>query len=131
MAGLLLDTNAILFFTQNSDRLSARAYERMRDRTENVFFSCVSAGELACLQERNRISINEHWRTWLDRVTRQHKWMPLDISYRMMQEAFSLPEPIHRDPADRIIIASARLMNLEVVTTDSAILAYPHVRSIS
>ena len=48
-----------------------------------------------------------------------------------MEEAFSLPEPIHRDPADRIIIATARVYDLDVVTTDARILAYPHVRTLS
>ena len=103
----------------------------MRDKEESIFFSGVSAAELACLQEKNRISITESWRTWLNRMAEQHRWIPLDISYAIIQEAFSLPAPIHRDPADRIIIATARLLHLDVVTTDARILAYPHVRSVS
>jgi PIN domain nuclease of toxin-antitoxin system len=42
-----------------------------------------------------------------------------------------LPDPIHRDPADRIIIATARLEDLTIITTDRLILDYPHVKSLS
>lgn len=48
-----------------------------------------------------------------------------------MEEAYSLPDPINKDPADRIIIATARIFNLEIVTTDRLILNYPQVRSFS
>ena len=48
-----------------------------------------------------------------------------------MAEAYSLPPPIHSDPADRILIATARLEKLTLVTTDAKIRAYPHVQSVA
>lgn len=131
MAGLLLDTNAIIFFPKNSDRLSAQAYQRLRERTAQIYFSVVSAGELACLQQKDRITLNEPWKSWFRRVSHHHGWRPLEVSLDIMEEAYSLPDPIHKDPADRIIIATARIFNLEIVTTDRLILNYPQVRSFS
>jgi antitoxin (DNA-binding transcriptional repressor) of toxin-antitoxin stability system len=45
-------------------------------------------------------------------------------------DILSLPQPIHRDPADRIQIATARTERLTLVTTDGRIRRYPHVTSI-
>jgi PIN domain nuclease of toxin-antitoxin system len=47
-----------------------------------------------------------------------------------MEEAYSLPDDFHADPADRIITATARLNNYKILTADKKILAYPHVKSI-
>ncbi len=48
----------------------------------------------------------------------------------IMAEAYSLPPPIHRDPADRVLIATARQERLTLVTTDGKIQAYPHVATV-
>jgi PIN domain nuclease of toxin-antitoxin system len=45
-------------------------------------------------------------------------------------EAYSLPDEFHKDPADRIIVATARVYNCPLVTIDQNIVAYPHVRLI-
>ncbi len=47
-----------------------------------------------------------------------------------MEEAYSLPESFHADPADRIITATARLKNYTLLTADRKILSYPHVNAI-
>jgi PIN domain nuclease of toxin-antitoxin system len=49
----------------------------------------------------------------------------LPITDEIMAEAYCLPPPIHRDPADLVMIATARLERLTVVTTDGKILSYP------
>ena len=57
-------------------------------------------------------------------------WTALPIDLESVQEAYSLPEPFHRDPADRLIVAEARRPRAAVVTADSRILEYPHVRTV-
>jgi PIN domain nuclease of toxin-antitoxin system len=49
----------------------------------------------------------------------------------IIEEAWSLPESIHRDPADRILIASSRTYRIPVITTESLILTHPHVEASS
>ena len=51
----------------------------------------------------------------------------LPITQEIMEEAYSLQQPIHRDPADRLLIASSRVHRMTLVTTDPLILDYPHV----
>ena len=87
--------------------------------------------ELACLQERGKITLKQHWRAWWDALLKQTAWPCLPITANVMAEAYSLPPTIHRDPADRVLIATARLERLILVTTDGKIRSYPHVVSIS
>ena len=56
------------------------------------------------------------------------KWA---INDQVMAEAYGLTVHIHRDPADLVLIATARLERLTVVTTDRKILDYPRVASLS
>lgn len=96
-----------------------------------VFVSAISVAEIACLQERGRITLKQHWRTWWDSMLQKTAWTCLPITDRVVAEAYSLPPPVHRDPADLMIIATARLNQLTLVTTDRKILGYPHVTALS
>ena len=64
-------------------------------------------------------------------MLRRTAWTCLPITAEIMAEAYSLPPPIHRDPADRLLIATARLERLTLVTTDGKIQGYPHVATMS
>jgi PIN domain nuclease of toxin-antitoxin system len=46
------------------------------------------------------------------------------VTPTMAFAAYDLPEPFHRDPADRLIVATARLLQVPVVTSDQRILTY-------
>jgi PIN domain nuclease of toxin-antitoxin system len=126
---LLLDTCAILFYSFDAGRLSRNTYSRIE--SETIIVSAVSIGEIACAYEKKRISLNEHWLKWWRQNMERSKWTCVPVTPEIMQEAYSLAEPIHADPADRILIATTRLGGYELVTTDERILRYPHVRSIS
>ena len=126
---ILLDTCSVIFVAQDPDRLSKPARDLIADANNVVFVSVVTAGELACLTERRRIVLPQHWKTWFrDRVDR-NGWNLLPLTSEVMEEAYSLPDPIHRDPVDRILIATGRVEDMSIVTTDQLILDYPHVKA--
>lgn len=127
---VLLDTCACLFFAEESDRLSGPAYDLITHRNSEVFISAVTSAELACLSQKRRLKLSTHWKLWLRQQLEVNDWICKSVTLEVLEEAWSLPEPIHADPADRIIIATARLERMTVVTTDSLILDYPHVVSL-
>lgn len=127
---LLLDTCAILHFSLNPERLSHEALFHLADPAVDVWCSPVSIGEIACIQERGRIAITGPWKTWCRTLLRTNGWNILPITQAIMKEAYSLQEPIHRDPADRLLIAASRIHRMTLVTTDQLILNYPHVAAI-
>ena len=127
---LLLDTCAIIWTASDAAQLSAAAREAVMNPDSRLFVSAVSCAEVACLCERGRIRVEPHWRTWFDRVLDSNGWPALPADLAVVQEAYALPEAFHRDPCDRIIVATARIHDLHVVTADRRILDYPHVRSL-
>lgn len=127
---LLLDTCAVLFVADDTSDLTVAAYEAIQAPDTEILVSAVTPMELACLQERGRIRLSMHWRRWWHRLLENTGWICLPITGAIAEEAFCLPEPLHRDPADRLLIASARLERLTLVTADRLILNYPHVASM-
>jgi PIN domain nuclease of toxin-antitoxin system len=124
---LLLDTCSVIFVAQDPDRLSKATRELLVDSSNAVFASVVTAGELACLADRKKIVLPRHWKSWFRDCVERNGWNLLPLTIEIMEEAYSLPDPIHRDPVDRILIASSRLEEMTLVTTDRLILDYPHV----
>ena len=128
---LLLDTCAIIWCVSDPRSLSAAARKAVLDRRSRVHVAAISCAEIACLADDGRIAVTPHWRTWFNRAVANNGWSVLDINLATVQEAFSLPGPFHRDPADRFIVAAARLLDLTIVTADRKILDYPHVSSLA
>jgi PIN domain nuclease of toxin-antitoxin system len=95
-----------------------------------VYVSAISCAEVACLAESAKVEFVSHWRTWFDNTVSSNGWTVMDIDLETVQEAFSLPGEFHRDPADRFITAAARINQMHILTADSKILDYPHVRSL-
>jgi PIN domain nuclease of toxin-antitoxin system len=128
---LLLDTCAVLWLAADPERMSAEARKRLTDPSTSVYVSAISAGELACLVQHNRVVLPRHWKPWFRQAVADNGWEVLPVDLDVVEEAYSLPENFHTDPADRMIVASARLKRLTVVTGDQRILEYPHVDSLA
>jgi PIN domain nuclease of toxin-antitoxin system len=63
-------------------------------------------------------------RTWFETAVLRSRFRHVPVTAEMALAAYELPEPFHRDPADRLIVAMARLLRAPVVTVDRRILAY-------
>lgn len=128
---LLLDTCAVIWCVSEPERLSQPTRDLLTDPLSRVCVSAISCAEIACLAESGRIEVTPHWRTWFNRVVDENGWRVLDVDLDTVQEAYSLPGRFHRDPADRFIVAAARLRRMPVITADRKIIDYPHVESLS
>jgi PIN domain nuclease of toxin-antitoxin system len=127
---VLLDTCAVVWAVLDPDRISKAATRVLLAPDSVVHVSAISAAEIACAVERGRITLAQHWRRWFRVHLDANGWACLPIDLETVEEAFSLPPPFHDDPADRMIVATARLRRLHVVTADGKILGYPHVRTV-
>ena len=126
---VLLDTCAILWAISAPQRLSSQAREILENSATEPFVSAISSAEIACACERGRIELDRHWKTWFRHYLGLNQWECLSIDLAIMEEAYSLPPPFHADPADRIVVATARIHGLCVLTADRRILDYPHVET--
>jgi len=123
---LLLDTCALIWAITDPQQLTKKAISALQDRRSQTYVSAISCGEMACLAGKGRIAVDRHWKVWFNHYIKLNQWPCLDISLDIIQEAYCLPDDFHQDPADRIIVATARLNKMTIVTADQKILNYPH-----
>lgn len=90
----------------------------------------MSALELARLIWGGSIRLQITADEWVEKSLGKLRAEMLPVTHRIALEAYTIPEPFHRDPSDRIIVACARLHGLTVVTADEKILGWNHVNSI-
>lgn len=133
---LLLDTCAAIWITERA-RISAAAIEAMGASFEAgvpVLVSPITAWERGVLVSKGRMASPVPPLKWFDRLTTEAQLSVSPLTPQILIDASFLPEPIHRDPADRIIIATARALDLTIVTRDRLILDYAargHVRGLA
>ena len=130
MSSILLDTCAIVWSILDPSRLSPVAKVTLQDPQATIYLLPASVAEIACATERGRLELQEHWKPWLRRYVEKNGWTYLPIDAAIVEEAYSLPTPFHDDPVDRLVVAAARLKQFSVITGDTKILAYPHVKTI-
>jgi PIN domain nuclease of toxin-antitoxin system len=121
---LLLDTNAAIFLA--AGQLPDTVVERLvfAGLADGVFVSPISAWEVGLLAQRSPGMFGSDPAGWFDRLLSKPiiKLAPLSPSAAIASA--DLPGVLHRDPADRMLIASAREMGVPLVTRDTKIIAY-------
>jgi PIN domain nuclease of toxin-antitoxin system len=121
----LLDTHVLLRWFAGSNELSARQRRAVAASSarEPLLISDISFWEVATLHELGRIRLSIPLRDWLERVAGLPEVRRLGISPAVAAEVATLPATFHRDPADRIIVASARVHSAWLMTNDKRIVA--------
>jgi PIN domain nuclease of toxin-antitoxin system len=86
--------------------------------------------EFSKLLEKKRLAISCDPEEWIRVALEMPKLRLVPLSPTIASRSTRLPGPFHDDPADQIIVATAREENATVVTADERIRAYPHCRSM-
>jgi PIN domain nuclease of toxin-antitoxin system len=130
MDRLLLDTCAVLWLA-NGDELDKEARARIAEGVLHV--SPISAWEIGNLVRKGRIGLAMPTASWFRQAIDRMQAFTPSLSIEVLVESCQLPGNLAGDPADRIIIATAREHELIVITRDEAILRYSgfgHVRAM-
>lgn len=122
MDGILLDTCALVWLATGDRKLSRGARQRIRT-SPAVYVSPVSAWEIARKHKKGDLILPIEPQTLFDEAVAKYGVLLLPLDVRTMFKASELPE-IHKDPADRFIIASALFYDLAVATGDHRFPAY-------
>lgn len=119
---IILDTCALLWLAAGSDRLTADARKRI-DAEMIVAVSAISAFEIALKYRDGKLELPLPPRDWWSRVIDHHRVDVLPLEPDTLFTAVGLPR-IHKDPADRVIIAAAIIHKAPVATTDERFADY-------
>jgi PIN domain nuclease of toxin-antitoxin system len=130
---ILLDTHVLLWWaTQQHERFTAVAQQALDYELESgqIVISSITAWEIAMLIQRKRLALAMDLREWLAIVSQVDNVRFIPVDNGIALESESLPGEFHRDPADRMIVATARKLGASLVTMDEKIRNYPHVRTV-
>ena len=128
----LLDTHAWVWWVTEDRRLSARAKSRIAGSVaaQDLWLSLISVWEVAKKVEKKQLVLDRPLDQWLDEaVTRQGLGL-WELTRSILVQSCELPQPFHGDPADQILVATARQRGAVLVTRDRRIRRYAHVQSI-
>ena len=121
---VVLDTHVLLYWLGADPRLSAVQAEAIRQASpaEPLWVSDISLWEIATLYALSRITLRLPLRDWLEAATAPPLVQRLGITPAVAAAVAALPALFHRDPADRIIIASAQVLGGALLTRDQQII---------
>lgn len=132
-SNFLLDTHILIWWLEGKARLSPAQQEGIRSASPDspLLLSDISLWEIAALHELGRIRLALPLREWLERAAAPPLVQRCGISPAIASELASLPPTLHRDPADRIIISTARVFGATLLTSDSRLISARIVPTLS
>ena len=129
---IVLDTHIWIWFISEPEILSKRAKKAVfaAVKEKSVLISSISAWEVALLVKKKRLTLSLDVTDWIAKSEGLPFIQFIEISNSIAVKSVNLPQPLHPDPADRIIIATALSTGVPLVTKDKKLLDYPHVKTI-
>ncbi|MFP4309272.1 MAG: type II toxin-antitoxin system VapC family toxin [Desulfococcaceae bacterium] len=129
---IVLDAHVWTWWTHDPDRLSASQIQIIREHETDIpGVGAVSVWEIARLAEHNRLEFPGGIDDWLRQALSCPGIRPMGLSAEIAVESTRLSGEFHRDPADQIIVATARDHGVPLVSSGRKIIAYPHVATVS
>ncbi|HXR07237.1 MAG TPA: type II toxin-antitoxin system VapC family toxin [Candidatus Acidoferrum sp.] len=122
----ILDTCALIWLVNGDSQLSPEATRICAHPESQLYVSAVSAWEIALKVARRKLSLRTPPEDWWWRALAQHQLEELPITSRIAIAAAALA-PIHNDPFDRVLVATAAEHGLRILTSDRVFSQYRNV----
>ncbi|MEX2044554.1 MAG: type II toxin-antitoxin system VapC family toxin [Opitutus sp.] len=126
---ILLDTCSLLWLAGYPEGLSSAARMALANPGIRVCFSPVSVHEIGIKSVRGKLSLPLPLAEWIEGAAMLHGLEEIPMNCRIAIRASALPE-LHRDPFDRLLIATAQEHRLTLLTPDDNIRQYPDLKTV-
>ncbi|MDA0840140.1 MAG: type II toxin-antitoxin system VapC family toxin [Planctomycetota bacterium] len=128
---IVLDTHIWVWWVHGDEHLETAHSEVIEANEESMIgVSAISCWEVAKLVESGRLDLPIPIDEWMRMALGYPGVVIMELSPRIAIESTRLPGGFHRDPDDQIIVATARVHECALVTSDDKILNYPHVETV-
>lgn len=126
---ILLDTHVLVWWVSIPSKLSKRA-RNLIEKEKEILVSSISIWEIAMLVRKERLRLTMDVAQWIEKMEKIPSLQFVSIDNSIAWKSVDLPGTPHDDPADRMIIATARGYGATLITADKRILKYPHVQAV-
>lgn len=127
----LLDTHVLLWLVEAPERLPRKVAGILRASSASMLgLSAITPWEIAKKVSLGKLKLACPLGEWLARSTRPEGITLLPLTVEIAIHSTQLPGSFHKDPADQIIAATARVNRLVLITADEKLLRYPHLRTL-
>lgn len=129
---ILLDTHALVWWVAEPARLSVRARRAILAAASDrrLCASAASVLEIATLLRRGRLTLSAEPAQWLDDLRALPELRIESVGFEVAARAGSFDGPVHGDPIDRLLIATAMLLHAPLVTADVRLRELRMIRTI-
>ena len=124
---LLLDTQIWLWGLREPHRIGPHTMRELRDSTNEIWLSPISTWEALLLHSKGRINLKVDLSEWLAEATEGAREAPLTHEIALAANHLTM----HRDLADRLIAATAQVLDLTLVTADQRLLGLGNVKTLA
>ena len=124
---ILLDTNIWLWMVREPEKIGANLRRELK-AGEELWLSPVSTWEALVLVRKGRVHLQQDVQTWLQEVTAPFREAPFTHAIAFESERLPLP---HRDPADRFLVATAKVLGLTLATADTKLLGLGDIATLA
>lgn len=124
---LLLDTHIWLWFIGDSQKLRGRVLHELKSGNNELWLSPMSTLEAVTLHQKGQVYLADDLRRWLARATTGIIEAPLTHEIALAARQLEM----HQDPADRILVATAQVLDLTLVTADEQLLGLGNIRTLA
>ena len=127
----LLDTHVWVWWNMRPENLSRKVYSLLEsaENYDELLLSAISPWEFSKLIEKKRIGISCNPEEWIAEGLRMPKLRLIPLTPRISYLSTALPQPFHDDPADQIIVATAREEKTILITKDKLLQDYEHIKT--
>jgi PIN domain nuclease of toxin-antitoxin system len=127
---IVLDTHAWIWWVHGDSRLNDSIRQLIQEReSEGLGISIITLWEVAKLSQLRLLSLPLPVADWFVQALSYPGIILLDLTPQIVIESTQLPGEFHRDPADQLIVATARILDCPLITLDSRIKLYPGVNT--
>ena len=122
---ILLDTHILIWLAEDDPRIGVDLKNSLNEAAyhRELFLSPISIWEIALKHSRGRLDLDRSLRLWIRQIMHRASLQLAPITSDIACECAELPPAFHGDPADRLIVATARVERMQLVTADGTLLA--------
>ena len=126
----MLDTHIWLWSLLDPGKLNPRVLRALRLKTNELWLSPISTWELLVLVKKGRVTLDGDPQAWIDEALKCAPMTEAPLTHEIARQSMRVKLP-HQDPADRFLAATAKVLNLLLVTADRRILRARDIKTLA